>query len=221
MHAPAKSTARSASKSSGRIVVASALRPEFRRLFGNLSRHSLDAATDIRKRLWDRRLACRWGVVSQTNWTGETPVPLRSGTFAADSTGIAETSCRPKNNLRSGCGNLSDGSENVSVGADSYTEARNNYPKACRSYTGLPANCFIGRNNPTNRLANYPEGLANCSERLANYSEGLANCSGHPYNSTDGLANYPEDLANCSEVPANCFRLPANPTKHSNKPSTH
>jgi hypothetical protein len=178
----------------------SALRPEFRRLFGNLSRHSLDAATDIRKRLWDRRLACRWGVVSQTNWTGETPVPLRSGTFAADSTGIAKTSRRPQNNLRSGCGNLSDGSENFSSRPD-------NYPKACSSYTGFPANCFRRRNNPTKGLANYPERLANCI--------GLQN------NPTDGRYNYPEELANCFGVPVNCLRLSANPTKPPNQPSTH
>jgi hypothetical protein len=44
MHAPSKSTARIASKSAGSLIVASGLWPEFRRLSGSLSEHSLDAA---------------------------------------------------------------------------------------------------------------------------------------------------------------------------------
>jgi len=43
MHAPSKSTASFASKSAGLIAVASGLWPEFHRLSGICSRHSLDA----------------------------------------------------------------------------------------------------------------------------------------------------------------------------------
>jgi hypothetical protein len=114
-----------------------------------------------------------------------------------DATGFPRNFSSLQNSPRSPGGNFLNASVSwpkVSVNypevPDNYTEGRNNYPRACRSYTRLPANCFDRRYNPTNGLANYPEGLANCMEGLANYPEDLANCM-------EGLANYPEDLANC------------------------
>jgi len=175
MHAPANSTARPAGKSAGLKIAASALWPEFHRLSGNLSRHSLDAAGDISKRLWDRRLACRWGVVSQANWTGETPVPLRSGTFAAVSAGIAETSRRPKNNPRKGCGNFlkvpancRKVSANFPDGRGNFLKGCANFPEACGNFPEGPDNCPGVSANCRRVRGNFLKGSANFLNRSAN-----------------------------------------------------
>ena len=189
MHAPANSTARPAGKSAGLKIAASALWPEFHRLSGNLSRHSLDAAGDISKRLWDRRLACRWGVVSQANWTGETPVPLRSGTFAAVSAGIAETSRRPKNNPRKGC--------------DNFLKVPANFLKGSGNFLKVPANCRkVSANFPDGR-GNFLKGCANFPEACGNFPEGPDNCPGVSANCRRVRGNFLKGSANFLNRSAN------------------